>query len=289
MIERYEEYLKYELNYSNYTIKEYIIHVKEFLFYCDENKIDYLNINKDIIIDYLKKIDNLSNKSISAILSSLRCFYNYLLDNKMIEVNYFKLISNPKLEKKLPTFLSYEDFRKVIDSIEETDTLSIRNKMIIELLYATGIRVSELKNIKIKDINLSEKSIKVMGKGSKERIVPVGEIALKYLNIYINEYRPLLNKKSSDYIFLNNRGTALSRQSLFKKVKLIAIKKNIKTEFTPHTLRHSFATHMLENGADLRSIQELLGHSDISTTQIYTHVSNNIKKEEYLKYHPHGE
>ena len=155
MIERYEEYLKYELNYSNYTIKEYIIHVKEFLFYCDENKIDYLNINKDIIIDYLKKIDNLSNKSISAILSSLRCFYNYLLDNKMIEVNYFKLISNPKLEKKLPTFLSYEDIRKVIDSIEETDTLSIRNKMIIELLYATGIRVSELKNIKIKDINLS--------------------------------------------------------------------------------------------------------------------------------------
>ena len=154
MIERYEEYLKYELNYSNYTIKEYIIHVKEFLFYCDENKIDYLNINKDIIIDYLKKIDNLSNKSISAILSSLRCFYNYLLDNKMIEVNYFKLISNPKLEKKLPTFLSYEDIRKVIDSIEETDTLSIRNKMIIELLYATGIRVSELKNIKIKDINL---------------------------------------------------------------------------------------------------------------------------------------
>ena len=152
MIERYEEYLKYELNYSNYTIKEYIIHVKEFLFYCDENKIDYLNINKDIIIDYLKKIDNLSNKSISAILSSLRCFYNYLLDNKMIEVNYFKLISNPKLEKKLPTFLSYEDIRKVIDSIEETDTLSIRNKMIIELLYATGIRVSELKNIKIKDI-----------------------------------------------------------------------------------------------------------------------------------------
>ena len=155
MIERYEEYLKYELNYSNYTIKEYIIHVKEFLFYCDENKIDYLNINKDIIIDYLKKIDNLSNKSISAILSSLRCFYNYLLDNKMIEVNYFKLISNPKLEKKLPTFLSYEDIRKVIDSIEETDTLSIRNKMIIELLYATGIRVSELKNIKTNKIKMT--------------------------------------------------------------------------------------------------------------------------------------
>ena len=117
MIERYEEYLKYELNYSNYTIKEYIIHVKKFLFYCDENKIDYLNINKDIIIDYLKKIDNLSNKSISAILSSLRCFYNYLLDNKMIEVNYFKLISNPKLEKKLPTFLRILQIQKIISKI----------------------------------------------------------------------------------------------------------------------------------------------------------------------------
>ena len=240
MIERYEEYLKYELNYSNYTIKEYIIHVKEFLFYCDENKIDYLNINKDIIIDYLKKIDNLSNKSISAILSSLRCFYNYLLDNKMIEVNYFKLISNPKLEKKLPTFLSYEDIRKVIDSIEETDTLSIRNKMIIELLYATGIRVSELKNIKIKDINLSEKSIKVMGKGSKERIVFFNNHSLIAINKYL-ENRGFNN----DYLVLNNKGKEITVRGIELIIKNVIYKACLKVHVSPHTFRHTFATHML--------------------------------------------
>ena len=278
MIERYEEYLKYELNYSNYTIKEYIIHVKEFLFYCDENKIDYLNINKDIIIDYLKKIDNLSNKSISAILSSLRCFYNYLLDNKMIEVNYFKLISNPKLEKKLPTFLSYEDIRKVIDSIEETDTLSIRNKMIIELLYATGIRVSELKNIKIKDINLSEKSIKVMGKGSKERIVFFNNHSLIAINKYL-ENRGFNN----DYLVLNNKGKEITVRGIELIIKNVIDKACLKVHVSPHTFRHTFATHMLSNGCPLKSVQELLGHASLSSTEIYTHITDDYIKSEYLK------
>ena len=275
MLERYEEYLKYELNYSSYTIKEYIIHVKEFLFYCDENKIDYLNINKDIIIDYLKKIDNLSNKSISAILSSLRCFYNYLLDNKMIEVNYFKLISNPKLEKKLPTFLSYEDIRKVIDSIEETDTLSIRNKMIIELLYATGIRVSELKNIKIKDINFSEKSIKVMGKGSKERIVFFNNHSLIAINKYL-ENRGFNN----DYLVLNNKGKEITVRGIELIIKNVIDKACLKVHVSPHTFRHTFATHMLSNGCPLKSVQELLGHASLSSTEIYTHITDDyIKKE----------
>ena len=281
MIERYEEYLKYELNYSNYTIKEYIIHVKEFLFYCDENKIDYLNINKDIIIDYLKKIDNLSNKSISAILSSLRCFYNYLLDNKMIEVNYFKLISNPKLEKKLPTFLSYEDIRKVIDSIEETDTLSIRNKMIIELLYATGIRVSELKNIKIKDINLSEKSIKVMGKGSKERIVFFNNHSLIAINKYL-ENRGFNN----DYLVLNNKGKEITVRGIELIIKNVIDKACLKVHVSPHTFRHTFATHMLSNGCPLKSVQELLGHASLSSTEIYTHITNERLRSVYLQTFP---
>ncbi len=281
MIERYEEYLKYELNYSNYTIKEYIIHVKKFLFYCDENKIDYLNINKDIIIDYLKKIDNLSNKSISAILSSLRCFYNYLLDNKMIEVNYFKLISNPKLEKKLPTFLSYEDIRKVIDSIEETDALFIRNKMIIELLYATGIRVSELKNIKIKDINFSEKSIKVMGKGSKERIVFFNNHSLIAINKYL-ENRGFNN----DYLVLNNKGKEISVRGIELIIKNVIDKACLKVHVSPHTFRHTFATHMLSNGCPLKSVQELLGHASLSSTEIYTHITDDYIKSEYLKNMP---
>lgn len=278
MLERYEEYLKYELNYSSYTIKEYIIHVKEFLFYCDENKIDYLNINKDIIIDYLKKIDNLSNKSISAILSSLRCFYNYLLDNKMIEVNYFKLISNPKLEKKLPSFLSYEDIRKVIDSIEETDALFIRNKMIIELLYATGIRVSELKNIKIKDINFSEKSIKVMGKGSKERIVFFNNHSLIAINKYL-ENRGFNN----DYLVLNNKGKEITVRGIELIIKNVIDKACLKVHVSPHTFRHTFATHMLSNGCPLKSVQELLGHASLSSTEIYTHITDDYIKSEYLK------
>lgn len=281
MLERYEEYLKYELNYSSYTIKEYIIHVKEFLFYCDENKIDYLNINKDIIIDYLKKIDNLSNKSISAILSSLRCFYNYLLDNKMIEVNYFKLISNPKLEKKLPSFLSYEDIRKVIDSIEETDALFIRNKMIIELLYATGIRVSELKNIKIKDINFSEKSIKVMGKGSKERIVFFNNHSLIAINKYL-ENRGFNN----DYLVLNNKGKEITVRGIELIIKNVIDKACLKVHVSPHTFRHTFATHMLSNGCPLKSVQELLGHASLSSTEIYTHITDDYIKSEYLKNKP---
>ena len=239
------------------------------------------DINKDIIIDYLKKIDNLSNKSISAILSSLRCFYNYLLDNKMIEVNYFKLISNPKLEKKLPTFLSYEDIRKVIDSIEETDTLSIRNKMIIELLYATGIRVSELKNIKIKDINFSEKSIKVMGKGSKERIVFFNNHSLIAINKYL-ENRGFNN----DYLVLNNKGKEITVRGIELIIKNVIDKACLKVHVSPHTFRHTFATHMLSNGCPLKSVQELLGHASLSSTEIYTHITDDYIKSEYLKNMP---
>ena len=147
----------------------------------------------------------------------------------------------------------------------------------------------QLVSLKLYNIDLDMGTLRVMGKGSKERMVPIGEYALHYLNLYINEYRPLMNKKNVDDLFLNNRGQAISRQSFFKTIKKQAIKRNIKTSFTPHTLRHSFATHMLENGADLRSIQELLGHSDISTTQIYTHVSNQVLKDAYAKFHPHGE
>ena len=284
-IKDFLDYLLIDLKYSKNTIETYNYTLEEF--YKISNK-DLCKITeKDIkkYIEYLNKKD--SPKTINHHLNVLTSFYNFLLIEEKIETNPISNIDKLKTKKSIPKVLSKKEVEKILD-IDLINKYSYRDKAALELMYSSGLRISELVNLKMFHLDLNLGILRVMGKGSKERIVPIGEMALKYLNIYINEYRPLLNKNNKDYVFLNNRGTALSRQSLFKKVKLIAIKKNIKTKFTPHTLRHSFATHMLENGADLRSIQELLGHSDISTTQIYTHISNNIKKDNYLKYHPHG-
>lgn len=283
MLEKYNEYLKYELNYSFYTIKEYILHVKDFITYCDNNGVNYLSLNKDDVINYLKFLDDqkLSNKSIGTILSSLRCFYSYLLDNGYINLNIFKLISNPKLEKKLPSFLSYEEIRIVLDSIDTDNILSIRNKMIIELLYATGIRVSELRNIKINDIDFNNKSIKVFGKGSKERIVFFGDYAYDAIKLYLDN-----RELKSEYLILNNKGKQISVRGIELIIKNVIDKACIKTKVSPHTFRHTFATHMLNNGCPLKSVQELLGHASLSSTEIYTHITDDYIKSEYLKNMP---
>lgn len=283
MLEKYNEYLKYELNYSFYTIKEYVLHVKDFITYCNNNGVNYLSLNKDDVINYLKFLDDqkLSNKSIGTILSSLRCFYNYLLDNGYINLNIFKLISNPKLEKKLPSFLSYEEIRIVLDSINTDNILSIRNKMIIELLYATGIRVSELRNIKINDIDFNNKSIKVFGKGSKERIVFFGDYAYDAIKLYLDN-----RELKSEYLILNNKGKQISVRGIELIIKNVIDKACIKTKVSPHTFRHTFATHMLNNGCPLKSVQELLGHASLSSTEIYTHITDDYIKSEYLKNMP---
>lgn len=283
MLEKYNEYLKYELNYSFYTIKEYVLHVKDFITYCDNNGVNYLSLSKDDVINYLKFLDEqkLSNKSIGTILSSLRCFYSYLLDNNYINLNIFKLISNPKLEKKLPSFLSYEEIRIVLDSIDTDNILSIRNKMIIELLYATGIRVSELRNIKIIDIDFNNKSIKVFGKGSKERIVYFGDYAYDAIKLYLDN-----RELKSEYLILNNNGKQISVRGIELIIKNVIDKACIKTKVSPHTFRHTFATHMLNNGCPLKSVQELLGHASLSSTEIYTHITDDYIKSEYLKNMP---
>lgn len=283
MLEKYNEYLKYELNYSFYTIKEYVLHVKDFITYCDNNGVNYLSLSKDDVINYLKFLDEqkLSNKSIGTILSSLRCFYSYLLDNNYINLNIFKLISNPKLEKKLPSFLSYEEIRIVLDSIDIDNILSIRNKMIIELLYATGIRVSELRNIKITDIDFNNKSIKVFGKGSKERIVYFGDYAYDAIKLYLDN-----RELKSEYLILNNNGKQISVRGIELIIKNVIDKACIKTKVSPHTFRHTFATHMLNNGCPLKSVQELLGHASLSSTEIYTHITDDYIKSEYLKNMP---
>ena len=194
----------------------------------------------------------------------------------------------PKKYKCLPKTLSIEEIDKLLD-IKLNDHVSYRNKAMLELMYSSGLRVSELVNVKIHDIDDSNCIIRIMGKGKKERIVPLGDYAIKYIDIYLKEHRnKLIKRELNEYLFLNNHGKKMTRQGFFKILKQLAQQKNIKTDFSPHTLRHSFATHLLNGGADLRSIQEMLGHESISTTQIYTHVSKEQLKENYNNYHPHA-
>ena len=281
--EKYKEYLKYELNYSEYTIKNYLLHINKYLEYLNNNNINYNKITKDDILNYLKYLDSLklSNKTISNILSSIRNYYDYLLDNNIIKVNIFKTINNPKIDKKLPNFLSYEELRKIIDSIKCNNILEYRNKLIIEILYATGIRVSELINIKIKDIDFNNKSIKVLGKGKKERIVYFGDYALKAINDYLN-----IRNSDNEYLILNKNNKQITVRGIEKIIDKVVKESSVKNNVSPHTFRHTFATHLLNNGADIKSVQELLGHNSLNTTEIYTHITSDYLKDVYRKNMP---
>ena len=204
----------------------------------------------------------------------------------MLKENPVLLIDSPKLKKHLPTYLTIDEIDKLLN-IEIKDAFSARNKSLLELLYATGLRISELVNLEFKNIDLNDCIVRIMGKGSKERIVPINDTAIKYLKIYVKDYRHcLVKKEQNNYVYLNNHGKKMTRQGVFKMLKKRTLEANIKKDVSPHTLRHSIATHMLENGADLRIIQEFLGHESISTTQIYTHLSNQKLKSDYMEYFP---
>lgn len=281
LILSFENYLRLERNYSDNTIKSYINDINHFqLFYKDY----LLKANSNDIRKYLRSL-NLSSKSISHNLSSLKSFYNYFLRQEEIVYNPTDGVERPKIEKNLPTSLTEDEILKLLD-IEVKNEFDSRKKAIFELLYSTGIRISELTNMELSNIDFDDCLIRIMGKGSKERIIPLGDYAVSYLEDYINNYRSRLNIKNSSYVFLNNRGGRLSRQFIFKIIKLECIKKGIKKNVSPHTLRHTFATHLLKNGADLRIIQELLGHENISTTQIYTHLTNEKLKGDYNEFFP---
>lgn len=284
-INEYIDYLKIDRKYSNNTILSYSNDLNQWLHFL-KNK-DVLKTTKEEIHKFLvEEQNNKSMRTIAHSMTVLKNFYYFLQKNKYISDNPMEYMELPKLKKTLPTVLSFQEVNLLLD-IDLKTKYDYRNKAMLELLYSSGLRVSELVNLTIYDIDLDENIVRIFGKGGKERIVPIDDQATKYLNIYIKEYRPLLVKRQiTNDLFLNNLGRKISRQSMFKIIEQLAIEKGIKTHFSPHTLRHSFATHLLENGADLRSIQELLGHSSISTTQIYTHVSSQLKKENY-EYHPH--
>lgn len=290
-IERFLNYLLIEKKYSNATIMSYQNDLSTFQEFCNENKKKNLQtISKEDLKEYLsylkKKYDN--DKTVAHHISTLRSFYKFLMIEKYIDKNPVSYLELPKIRKSLPHVLSMEEIDRLLE-IPITDAFSARNKAMLELMYAAGLRVSELMNVKASDIDYQMATVRTLGKGSKERIIPLGEYAITALKIYENEYRSTLCIKGPrEYLFLNNHGEKMSRVGFFKILKKLAREKNIKTDFSPHTLRHSFATHLLDHGADLRSIQELLGHSSISTTQIYTHVSQEKIKQNYEEFHPHG-
>ena len=280
-IEKFIRYLKEQKNYSKYTIINY----EEDL---EKEDISYLDVDYSVIRLYFNYLDsfNYSKNTIAKKITSARSFYKYLARNNKIKSNPFSLCSLPKKDKLLPKFLYYNELEEMFSSCD-TSNLGIRNRCILELLYATGMRVGELVNIKLNDIDLKEKYIKILGKGNKERIVYFGDYAKEYLEKYIYEVRDnLLKNKKSDYLFINNSGTNLSARGVELVIKNIIKETSIKSNITPHVLRHTFATHLLNEGCDILSVQELLGHESLRATQIYTHITNEGLRNIYNISHP---
>lgn len=280
---------KLEKNYSKLTIDGYYRDLSIFLEYLNENNISSYNAvdYKDIrlYINYLYDL-KYTNKTISRHISSLRSFFKYLKKENIIDNNPMLLVSNPKLDKKLPKYLNFNDTEKLLNAFDNKNYVSIRNSLILEILYSTGIRVGEITNIKVSDISISNETIKVTGKGNKERIVYFGSRCKNLLNLYFKESYNELNKNNIDYLLLSKTGKKINEREIRTIVDEAAIIAGIKIKISPHVLRHTFATHMLQDGADLRSVQELLGHENLSTTQIYTHLTNEKIRNIYLNAHP---
>lgn len=283
-IDEFKTDLQYVKNYSNNTVKAYesdLLSFQKFL-----NNKDISRVSSEDIQKYMHSFGDKTDKTLARALTTLRMFYDFLIRRNIIKESPMDGIASPKIGKYLPDVLSIDEVDRLLD-IKPKNNFEFRNKCILELLYSTGLRISELVSLKFENINLDDSLIKVMGKGSKERIVPLNDITTDYLKEYIEKIRPeMLKKVQTDYIFLNNHGKVLTRQAVFKMIKKRALEANIKKNISPHTLRHSFATHMLSNGADIRFIQELLGHSDIATTEIYTHIANEKLKSDYAEYNP---
>ncbi|CCZ59423.1 tyrosine recombinase XerC [Clostridium sp. CAG:710] len=285
-LSEYLEYLKYQKNYSDETIHSYSIDIEEFLDYINSECINICEVGYDVVKAWLINLDEKKNKSttVSRKISSLRGFYKYLINNKVIDSNPFSLVSLPKKERHLPRFFYYNELEEMFQVPKLNTALGQRDRLLLEMLYATGVRVSELVNIKVSDINGEE--IKVLGKGNKERIVEFGDYAESILELYLNEGYKSLNVKKSEYLFLNNRGGKLTTRGVRYILDNIINKTTIDKKISPHMLRHTFATHLLNEGCDLLTVQELLGHESLTATSIYTHITNDRLKEVYFKCHP---
>lgn len=290
-IQDFKFFLENEKNLSENTIKAYISDLEQYALYLSKYQ-DVESVNEIEEVHIIKYLQNLKKNKISKTsqarkLIAIKEFHKYLLKEDLTDIDPSKMVDSVKKEKKIPTFLSIEEVNKMIDSIDTTNDTGVRNKALIEVLYGSGLRVSEAANLKVGDLHLNDKYISIIGKGNKERIVPLGESGVDALRVYITKSRPNFTKNSfSNYVFLSYLGKPLSRQSIFKFIKKLASDNNIDKEISPHTLRHSFATHLLDNGVDLRFVQEMLGHEDISTTQIYTHTNRLKLKDLVESVHP---
>jgi len=250
-----------------------------------------ISVNSKHIQDYFsdRQKNNIGSSTQARILTCLHSFYEYLLANQLIKKDPTEQLSQPKLEKKLPVFLNIQEVEKLLEAPSSSSLFGQRDRAMLELLYSCGLRVSELINLSYHNINLKEEFIRIHGKGNKERVLPMGEIAIDYLMKYETNARPMLLKNGqSDSYFLSNRGSAMSRQNFFYIIKAYANQVGIDKPLSPHSLRHAFATHLVQKGADLRSVQLMLGHSDISSTQLYTHIQNAQLKAQHAKHHPRG-
>jgi len=288
-IDEFTQYLIIEKNLSNNSVNSYnrdIIHYVDYL----EREFeitDVKDIKREHIINYLSSLydQNMKPRTIARRIAAIRNFHKFLFLNEYVNVNVSSFVELPKLDKELPEVLSVQEVNEIIDSVEVNDPISLRNKTIFELLYSTGLRVSELVNLNIDDVHLAMGVIRCRGKGNKERILPVGEVAHSLLDQYLNQARKALNKHyDNQTLFLSIHGKRLDRQRVWQIVKNYASMIGLKV--TPHTFRHSYATHMLENQADIRYIQEMLGHSSLSTTQIYTHINSKTLTDVINKFHP---
>ena len=285
-IEDYLTYLVFEKGLSNKTKESYRNDLEIYRKYLEDNSIvSPSNIDEDIVKDFIKSRFNNDISTVAHNLTVIKNFHKYMLKYKIVKKDVTIYIDRPKMKKRLPHILSIEDVDKLLN-IQLKDPYDYRNKAMLELMYGTGLRVSELINITLNDLDFTNSFVKIFGKGSKERIVPLGEFSIKYIKLYLNERSKLLNKRDSKYLFLSSRGDRMSRQGFFKILKKLLLEQGIDKEVSPHTLRHSFATHLINSGADLRSIQEMLGHSDISTTKIYTKISMETATNEYNEYFP---
>lgn len=271
---------------SENTLESYVRDIKNFFMYLEENKLDYKNIKKSHIIAYFLNMQKKgrATSSISRSLAAIRSFYRMLYKKSLIQSDPTLEIETPKIEKKLPSILSLEEIERLLAMPKGEDFKSTRDKAMLEVLYASGIRVSEIINLNVDDVNLKLGYLKC--NGNKERIIPLGKIALQSIERYLAFRDKLLAGKEEEALFVNNKGERMTRQGFWKILKYYANLANIQKEITPNIIRHSFAAHLIENGADLKSLQELLGHSDISTTQIYAELYNNKIGEVYKKSHP---
>ncbi|MCB1138071.1 MAG: site-specific tyrosine recombinase XerD [Leptospiraceae bacterium] len=291
ILKEFQDFLLVERGLSENSIHAYSYDLKKFEDFVASRRKDLLTVNTEDVVGFLQdqKEKQISSRSRARALAALRQFYKYLKDENRLEANPTDNVDTPEVKKTLPDYLTVEEIKELFDCFNEKDPYEMRDKAIFELLYSSGLRISEACNLRLEDLDLENLFLTVRGKGGRERLVPFGQKSLEVIQNYMENAREkILKSRYSQYLFISKKGDLLNRKSVWRLLKKYISRTGIKKPVTPHTFRHSFATHLIENNADLRSVQELLGHLDISTTQIYTHMASRTLKEVHKKFHPRG-